>query len=319
MAPSTSKTNSQTDYYPFGLTFYDGASQGTSTLTQNRYLYNGKELQDDFGLDWYDYGWRFYDPVLGRWQVIDPAAELYYAWGGYVYVGDNPIKRVDPDGQVWNVVGGAILGGAVEAGIQIDVSMARGQDFMSAVQNLDLQDVGIAMFEGGMTSGGSIAKNIAKKGITMAITETTKASVDVTMAEGTKSIGGIVGEEKDAGDVALDLAFGVAGAKSTDAVITSSKNAAKSDITSGTYATLTKSEKSTAQTVDNIVNSQEYEKVIGAASSAVGGPVKSEITSSGSSSGLTEGVATFNLESLYQSTIILKDKTTVNINHLMIE
>ncbi|MFW5708262.1 MAG: hypothetical protein ACOC12_10090, partial [Bacteroidota bacterium] len=33
---------SQTDYYPFGLTFYDGASQGTSTLTQNRYLYNGK-------------------------------------------------------------------------------------------------------------------------------------------------------------------------------------------------------------------------------------------------------------------------------------
>lgn len=152
----------------------------------------------------------------------------------------------------------------------------------------------------------------------MAITETTKASVDITMAEGTKSFGGIVGEEKGAGDVALDLAFGFGGAKSTDAVVTSSRNAAKSDITSGTYATLTKSEKSTAQTVNNLVNSQNYEKVIGATSSAVGGTV-SAITSSGESSGATDGSTTFNLESLYQNTTVLQDKTRVNIIYPIIQ
>ncbi len=87
----------QTDYYPFGYTFNKSGS------SDNKYLYNGKELQgDEIGitsLDWLDYGWRMYDPILGRWHVIDPLAEKYAPISPYAYVANNPLRYIDPDGR----------------------------------------------------------------------------------------------------------------------------------------------------------------------------------------------------------------------------
>jgi hypothetical protein len=47
----------------------------------------------------YDYGARNYDPSLGSWMNIDPKAEKYYNIGSYVYVVNNPIFYIDPDGR----------------------------------------------------------------------------------------------------------------------------------------------------------------------------------------------------------------------------
>ncbi|MBK7336666.1 MAG: RHS repeat-associated core domain-containing protein [Saprospirales bacterium] len=73
-----------------------------------RYLYNGKEFNEDLGLNWHDYGARWYDPAIGRWNGVDPLAEKYAAWSPYGYALDNPVRFMDPDGRSINDV---IIGG----------------------------------------------------------------------------------------------------------------------------------------------------------------------------------------------------------------
>ena len=80
----TGKVLQQNSYYPFGMLM--AGLPATDDYNTNKYLYNGKELQEDFALDWYDYGARFYDAQLGRWHVIDPMAEKYVDWSPYNYV-----------------------------------------------------------------------------------------------------------------------------------------------------------------------------------------------------------------------------------------
>ena len=84
-----------TDYYPFGM-----VSNMQQSGTVNKYLYNGKELQSDLYLNWYDYGARMYDPQIGRWHSPDPMAELSRRCSPYTYGKDNPIIFIDPDGMI---------------------------------------------------------------------------------------------------------------------------------------------------------------------------------------------------------------------------
>jgi RHS repeat-associated protein len=83
------------DYYPFGLTFN---SYSRESSLPNMYQYNGKEKQDELGLDWLDYGARMYQPEIGRFFRVDGMAESYYSVSPYIFALDNPVAFKDPDG-----------------------------------------------------------------------------------------------------------------------------------------------------------------------------------------------------------------------------
>ena len=55
-------------------------------------------MNTDLGLDWYDYGFRWYDAELGRFPSVDPLAENRLGMTPFNYVSNNPISRIDPNG-----------------------------------------------------------------------------------------------------------------------------------------------------------------------------------------------------------------------------
>ena len=84
-------------YYPFGMAM-ELPSQPMGN-PNNAYQYNGKELNSDFGLDWLDYGARWYDASIGRWSAVDPLAEKHQFYSPFNYVLNNPMIIIDPDGK----------------------------------------------------------------------------------------------------------------------------------------------------------------------------------------------------------------------------
>jgi RHS repeat-associated protein len=92
------------DYYPFGLSISGLSYQRENSAPQD-FKYNGKELQDELGLGWLDYGARMYMPEIGRWTSVDLKAEEYFGFSPYNYVANIPTRLVDPNGMEidWDV------------------------------------------------------------------------------------------------------------------------------------------------------------------------------------------------------------------------
>jgi len=86
------------DYLPLGMKIENYLYE----TNDNRFLFNGKELQNAGNLryPWLDYGARMYNPWLGRWLTTDPLAEKNYSVSPYAYCLNNPVSLVDPDGRV---------------------------------------------------------------------------------------------------------------------------------------------------------------------------------------------------------------------------
>ncbi|HUH34591.1 MAG TPA: RHS repeat-associated core domain-containing protein [Moheibacter sp.] len=78
------------------------------TKTEYQYKYNGKELQDELGLNMYDMDMRQYDPAIARWVVQDPVT--HFDFSPYNAFDNDPVFWADPSGadatsliqDIWN-------------------------------------------------------------------------------------------------------------------------------------------------------------------------------------------------------------------------
>lgn len=83
-----------TDYYPFGMPYANGEFP-----ERQPYKFGGKELDEVYGLNWYDFEARQLSMTIPRFTTMDPRAEKYYSVSPYAYCMNNPVNYIDPDGR----------------------------------------------------------------------------------------------------------------------------------------------------------------------------------------------------------------------------
>jgi RHS repeat-associated protein len=149
-------------YYPFGLNM-EGNWNGAYPEAKNKYQYNGKEWNDDFGLGLSDYGARFSDPTIGRWMHTDPEGETneQISFSNYHYTFDNPIRFNDPDGKEGEPCCGGMLASLLGTTVSV-VDNFTGSNLRDIVgdrlggSTKDAFDQGVAIGDKGSLAAGGI-------------------------------------------------------------------------------------------------------------------------------------------------------------------
>ncbi|MDE5733076.1 MAG: RHS repeat-associated core domain-containing protein [Bacteroidales bacterium] len=201
---------SRSDYLPFGLPFsparYSVASamqrsdasdalqetsSGASGIPQSaltRWQYNGKPEQvtgiAETGL--LDYGARFYDPYIARWTSVDPMADKRHSSGCYVFCSDDPVNRIDQDGDVdWRLVGKGALAtvsgvGSVAGGVGMAATAAlapAGMFFM--VEGFASVGLGVTLMITGAVTDPSESTDKLLENMPTSMTSTVSKSADI--------------------------------------------------------------------------------------------------------------------------------------------
>lgn len=141
---------------------YPSVSSPTGKFLPYRLLYNGKELQMMAQTRLVDYGARMLDPVIARWNGMDPMAEIVYDYTPFSFCKNNGIMSVDLNGKFpWVIVAGV----AIDYGMQVYSNCQEGQSTYDAwLGNINLVSLAISA-----VPGGGVAKTIIK--------ETARASI----------------------------------------------------------------------------------------------------------------------------------------------
>lgn len=84
------------DYYPFGM---EMPGRKFSVESGYRYRFNGKEQdKETSSTTTYDYGFRVYNPALGRLLSVDPLTPSYPWNSTYCFTENDVIRSIDLDG-----------------------------------------------------------------------------------------------------------------------------------------------------------------------------------------------------------------------------
>lgn len=90
-------------YYPFGWTM----PERKANTDNYRFGFNGKENDKEWGNQLIqDYGFRLYNPALGKFLSVDPLAPSYPWYTPYQFAGNKPIGAIDIDGleEKWFII-----------------------------------------------------------------------------------------------------------------------------------------------------------------------------------------------------------------------
>ncbi len=126
------------DYYPFGMVI---PGRKYSAGTGYRYGFNGKENDSEVKgeCNQQDYGFRIYDPRIGRFLSEDPVTQEYPELTPYQFASNTPIQAIDLDGLEAAGVGGGVSMRQLQSTTAADQTgkgmVAMGKGYVSSARN----------------------------------------------------------------------------------------------------------------------------------------------------------------------------------------